>query len=150
MKKKEVQQVLLKYEKTYGRIPDWAETVGQIMPELLEPWLGLRSQVMSDGALPRKVKELMLLGINLVRRYPSGVENHLRAAMDAGATQEEIMETIATAVLSSAAPAMYNGPRALKAELEKRKQTSGKDSGVPEGMKKIGRKSRGQFARGGK
>jgi AhpD family alkylhydroperoxidase len=122
MKKKEVQQLLLKYKKTYGQVPDWAETVSQIMPELLEPWLGIRSQVMVDGALPRKVKELILVGINLVRRYPSGVENHLRAAMDAGATKEEVMETIATAILSSAAPAIYNGPRALKAELEKRKK----------------------------
>jgi len=122
MKKKEVQQLLLKYKKTYGQVPDWAETVSQIMPELLEPWLGIRSQVMADGALPRKVKELILVGINLVRRYPSGVENHLRAAMDAGATKEEVMETIATAILSSAAPAIYNGPRALKAELAKRKK----------------------------
>jgi AhpD family alkylhydroperoxidase len=121
MKKKEVQQLLLKYKKAYGQVPDWAETISQFMPELLEPWLGLRSQVMVDGALPRKVKELILVGINLVRRYPSGVENHLRAAMDAGATKEEVMETIATAILSSAAPVMYSGPRALKAEIERRK-----------------------------
>ena len=122
MKKKEVQQLLQKYKKAYGQVPEWAETVGQIMPELLEPWLGLRSQVMVDGALPRKVKELILLGINLVRRYPPGVELHLKSAMDAGATKEEIMETIATAILSSAAPAIFNGPQVLKAELEKRKK----------------------------
>jgi AhpD family alkylhydroperoxidase len=121
MNEEEVAQLLVKFKKSYGKVPDWAETIGQIMPELLEPWLGIRSQVMVDGALPRKIKELILVGINLVRRYPSGVENHLRAAMDAGATKEEVMEVIATAVLSSAAPAMFNGPRALKAELERRK-----------------------------
>ena len=121
MEEKEIKNLLLQYKNTYGEVPDWAETVSQIMPELLGPWLGIRSQVMVDGALPRKMKELILLGINLVRRYPSGVENHLKAALEAGATKEQVMETIATAILSSAAPAMYSGPRALKAELEKRK-----------------------------
>jgi AhpD family alkylhydroperoxidase len=121
MEAEEIKQILSQYEKSYGQVPDWAETVGEVMPGLLEPWIKIRLQVMADGALPRKVKELVLLGINLVRRYPSGVENHLRAAMNAGATKEEVMEVIATAVLSSAAPAMFNGPRALKAEMEKRK-----------------------------
>ena len=122
MEGKDVGQLLLKYKQAYGQVPDWAETIGEVMPELLEPWLQIRSKVIGDGALPRKTKELILLGINLVRRYPAGIETHLRGAMDAGATQDEVMETIATAILSSAAPAMYNGPRALKAELLKRKK----------------------------
>ena len=121
MEAEELEDLLSRYKKSYGQVPDWAETVSELMPELLESWLGIRSKVMVDGALPRKMKELILLGINLVRRYPSGVENHLRSALEAGATKEQVMETIATAILSSAAPAMYNGPRALRAELEKRK-----------------------------
>jgi len=121
MGKQEVERMLLKYKSAYGQVPDWAETISEIMPELLEPWISIRSKVIADGALPRKVKELILLGINLVRRYPSGVETHMRGAMDAGATKEEIMEAIATAILSSAAPAVSNGPRALKEELKKRK-----------------------------
>ena len=115
-----VEQLLARYKKTYGQVPDWAETVSQIMPELLGPWIEIRSKVIADGALSRKVKELILLGINLVRRYPSGVQTHMRGAMESGATEDEIMETIATAILSSAAPAMYIGPRALKEELKKR------------------------------
>ena len=121
MEEEEIRRILSVYKNSYGQVPDWAETVGQIMPELLEPWIKIRLLVMADGALPRKTKELVLLGINLVRRYPSGIENHLRNALDYGATKDEVMEVIATAVLSSAAPAIFNGPRALKAELEKRK-----------------------------
>ncbi len=120
MNSQELERLLLRYKESYGQVPDWAETVSQIMPELLGPWMEIRSKVIADGALPRKVKELFLLGINLVRRYPSGIESHTKGALDAGATQEEVMEAIATAILSSAAPAMYNGPRALKEELRKR------------------------------
>jgi AhpD family alkylhydroperoxidase len=122
MEEKDVAEILLKYKKVYGQIPDWAETIGEWMPELLDPWLQIRAKVIADGALSCKVKELILLGINLVRRYPPGVETHMRGALEAGATQHEILEVIATAVLSSAAPAMYGGPRALKAELMKRKK----------------------------
>jgi len=122
MKKEDTEKVLLRYKEVYGQVPDWAETIGEVMPEFLEPWIQIRSRVITDGALPRKVKELILLGINLVRRYPSGIETHMRGALDAGATKQEVMEAIATAIISSAAPALYNGPRALKAELLKRKK----------------------------
>jgi AhpD family alkylhydroperoxidase len=120
MEKKDADRMLKRYKEAYGRVPDWAETISKIMPDFLGPWLDMRSKVIADGALPRKMKEMILLGINLVRRYSPGIETHLRGALDAGATKEEIMETIATAVLSSAAPAMYNGPRALNEELKKR------------------------------
>jgi len=120
MKSEEIDQVLSKYKEMFGEVPGWAEIYSQFMPEVLEPWLDIRSKALSDGALPRKMKELILLAINLVRIYPTGVESHLKNAMDLGATHDEIMETIMTAVLSSAAPAMYNGPRALKEELKKR------------------------------
>ncbi|MBI5969229.1 MAG: carboxymuconolactone decarboxylase family protein [Deltaproteobacteria bacterium] len=121
MNSQELDRLLSRYKEAYGQVPDWAEVVSQIMPDLLGPWIEIRSKVIADGALSRKVKELILLGINLVRRYPSGVETHMRGALDAGASKEEIMEVIATSILSSAAPAMYNGPRALKEELKKRK-----------------------------
>jgi AhpD family alkylhydroperoxidase len=122
MKPEDTEKVLLRYKEVYGQVPDWAETISEVMPEFLEPWIQIRSNVIADGALPRKVKELILLGINLVRRYPSGIETHTRGALDAGATKEEVMEAIATAIISSAAPALYNGPRALKTELLKRKK----------------------------
>ncbi len=122
MEPEEVKNLLAQYKKAYGKVPEWAETVSQIMPELLEPWLKIRSLVIADRVLPRKTKELILLGINLVRRYPSGMETHLRGAMDAGATKEEIMEVVATAILSSAAPAISKGGTALRAELERRKK----------------------------
>ena len=40
-------------------------------------------------------------------------------ALELGATKEEIEEVIATAVISSAAPAIINGPKELKKQIEK-------------------------------
>ena len=122
MNKKELDQLTRKCKKSVGQLQDWMETLLEGNPELLKNYMGIRDQVLVDGALPRKVKELMLMGINMVRMYQPGIENHLRMALNLGATKEEVMETIATAVLSSAAPAIRSGPRALRAELEKMKK----------------------------
>jgi len=112
-------ELVEKARKIYGNSADWTETLAELMPEMLESWLNIRQKVADDGALSRKEKEFILIGINLVRRYPSGIENHMRKALELGATKEEIMEVIATAVISSAAPAIINGPRELKKQTEK-------------------------------
>lgn len=122
MRPNEIKKVLFRYKKAYGQIPDWAEIISEIMPELLEPWLLIRSRAIENGELSRKVKELILLGINLVRNYQAGVETHLRGALDSGASIQEIMETIALSIISSAAPVIYNGPRTLRTELIRRKK----------------------------
>ncbi len=112
------EELLEKAEKIYGHPSDWTQILSELMPDMLESWLDIRQHVADDGVLSRKIKEFILIGINLVRRYPSGVENHMRKALEHGATKEEIMEVIATAVISSSAPAIINGPRVLKKLLE--------------------------------
>jgi alkylhydroperoxidase/carboxymuconolactone decarboxylase family protein YurZ len=64
--------------------------------DFLEAYLGLRSVPFRKGPLPRKVKELILLAINAAttHMYAPGVRRHIRNALEAGATQNEILETI--------------------------------------------------------
>jgi AhpD family alkylhydroperoxidase len=122
MNKKELDQLTRKCKRSFGQLQDWMETLLEDNPELLKHYMGIRDQVLVDGALPRKDKELILLAINMVRMYQPGIDSHLKMAVNLGATKEEIMEVIATAVLSSAAPAIRSGPRAWKADLERRKK----------------------------
>lgn len=49
------------------------------------------------GVLDKKTKELLLLVIASVLRCPHRIEEHLEGALEAGATKEEITETILTA-----------------------------------------------------
>ncbi|MGE5485253.1 MAG: carboxymuconolactone decarboxylase family protein [Ignavibacteriales bacterium] len=52
----------------------------------------------ADGRVPKKYKELMGLAVSLnVKCYPC-VQYHVDAAMQAGATREEIVETLIVAV----------------------------------------------------
>lgn len=75
--------------------PLW-EKFAELDPEFLEAYLAFRSVPQSNGPLPQKTKELILIAINAATThlYGPGVRRHIQNALKAGATQEEILETI--------------------------------------------------------
>ena len=69
----------------------------------------------ADGALSSKVKQLMALGIAVTVRCDGCIAYHVHDALRAGATRQEIMESIAVAVMMGGGPAMVYGCEALEA-----------------------------------
>jgi AhpD family alkylhydroperoxidase len=63
-----------------------------------KPFLELEEKAFSDGALRKKTKELMALSISIVTKCEPCMEWHLDQALQAGATDEEIYETIDVAI----------------------------------------------------
>ncbi len=63
-----------------------------------KPFLELEELAFQDGALTKKNKELMALSISIVTKCEPCMEWHLDQAMQAGATDEEIYETIDVAI----------------------------------------------------
>ena len=63
-----------------------------------EPFLELEEKAFSDGALEKKTKELMALSISIVTKCEPCMEWHLDQALQAGAKDEEIYETIDVAI----------------------------------------------------
>jgi AhpD family alkylhydroperoxidase len=115
-----IDQIYQTYLDYYGQVPEWIKMMGDMRPDALYHYYQLRKIGVEDGHLPRKVKELILIGINLVRRYETGLRLHVKGALDAGATVEEICETIVTAMVAGAACAVIDGPKVLQEELTKR------------------------------
>ncbi len=68
----------------------------ELDPEFLEAYLAFRSVPQRGGPLPQKYKELVLIAINAATThlYGPGVRRHIQNALKAGATKEEILETI--------------------------------------------------------
>ncbi|MBP9942937.1 MAG: carboxymuconolactone decarboxylase family protein [Desulfomicrobium sp.] len=62
------------------------------------PFLELEAKAFADGALNRKTKELMALSISIVTKCEPCMEWHLDQAMQHGATDQEIYETIDVAI----------------------------------------------------
>jgi alkylhydroperoxidase/carboxymuconolactone decarboxylase family protein YurZ len=63
-------------------------------PELMELDRRGASLDLSDGALPKKIKLLIALAIDASQGAVGGVRALAKEALEAGATREEIMETI--------------------------------------------------------
>ncbi len=63
-----------------------------------KPFLELEERAFSDGALEKKTKELMALSISIVTKCEPCMEWHLDQAIQAGATDEEVYETIDVAI----------------------------------------------------
>jgi AhpD family alkylhydroperoxidase len=58
----------------------------------------LEANALREGALPKKYKELIGLGISICEKCYPCVEYHVTAAMELGATQQEILEATAVAL----------------------------------------------------
>ena len=75
--------------------PIWSQ-LQELDPDFLEAYLTFRSVPHKEGPLPQKFKELIMIAINAATThlYAPGVRRHMQNALKAGATTEEILETI--------------------------------------------------------
>ena len=68
----------------------------------------------ADGTIPQKYRELIALGVALTTQCPYCLDVHSAAAKKAGATREEIAETVTVAAALRAGAALTHGLLALK------------------------------------
>lgn len=89
--------------------------MGKLAPKEFNAWLGLDQIVgREDGAIPRKYRELIALGVALTTQCPYCIEVHVKAARTAGASREEITECTFIAAALRAGAAATHGAMALK------------------------------------
>jgi alkylhydroperoxidase/carboxymuconolactone decarboxylase family protein YurZ len=69
---------------------------------------------LGDGALSRKVKLLMAMALDASHGAVEGVKSLTQQAMKAGATKEEIMETVRVAQYISGVGCVYTAAHAFK------------------------------------
>ncbi|MFC7393058.1 carboxymuconolactone decarboxylase family protein [Scopulibacillus cellulosilyticus] len=101
------------FKEVYGEVPNWAQKMNDYTPDAFEAYTQLRKVVMQDGALSRKDKECILVGINAARRYERSMIYHTQGAVDAGTSLEELAEILSVCVLSRGLPAWLEGIKAL-------------------------------------
>jgi len=70
-----------------------------------ESFIKLEEKTFAEGALSKKNKELMALSISIVTKCEPCIEWHVQQACLAGATDEEIYETIDVSIEMGGGPA---------------------------------------------
>jgi AhpD family alkylhydroperoxidase len=70
------------------------------VPKAMASFQAFDEAALADGAIPKKYKELMAVAVGLTTQCPYCIEVHRKAALNAGATQQELAEvTFVTAAL---------------------------------------------------
>ncbi len=71
-------------------------------PEIGQAFHDFYKAAKEQGVLDRKTRELLMLALACAFRCPHCTETHVKAAMEAGATKEEITETLLITALEGA------------------------------------------------
>ena len=82
-------------------------------PELLKTVENARELALSDGAIPKKYKYLIAMALDAAHGAEGGVVNLARAAMNAGASKEEVTEAIRVAYFIDGVGSVYTAARSL-------------------------------------
>jgi AhpD family alkylhydroperoxidase len=88
---------------------------GKEMPGPMTGFARLHKKTVEEGALSRKVKELMALAISIVVHCEGCIAYHVHDAVKAGATRQELLETIAVGLMMSGGPGSIYAAHALDA-----------------------------------
>jgi AhpD family alkylhydroperoxidase len=89
--------------------------MGSEMSGTMSGFAQLHRHAMADGVLTAKVKELIALGIAIAVRCEGCIAYHVNGALSAGATHQEIVETIGVAIMMGGGPATVYGAEAFDA-----------------------------------
>ncbi len=96
------------------------EIIAKLDPEYFEKLKGLYvdGTFGRDGTLPRKTKELIMVGITCALRLQRGVRIHSERALTLGASPREVLEAMEVAAIPGGMPGLWLGVETLQEILE--------------------------------
>jgi AhpD family alkylhydroperoxidase len=104
---------------------NWPELVNELRPglkdlrggapEVMKAFSAVAQAALAPKALDTKTKELIALAISVAIRCDDCIAFHSQAAVEQGATREEVAETLAMAVYMGAGPSVMYASHALAA-----------------------------------
>ena len=113
-----------KYSDQSKAVFDFIGTLSKENPKIAEGFVTMHKAAGEDKALTAKTKELIALGISITIRCEGCIASHMGPAIKAGATKDEIMETIGVSVVMGGGPSVVYGEKAYEAMNEMMKKES--------------------------
>ena len=86
----------------------------EVLPDLMVPESAVSDEVYKDGALGTKAKRLIALGIALRAGCANCILAQTMRALEAGASRDELLETISVLVVMSGTTGIAESLRVLK------------------------------------
>ena len=91
------------------------DIIAKLDPEYFEKLKGIYvdGTFGRDGALPRRTKELIMVGICCALNRPRGVKLHSERALTLGAAPREVLEAVEVAAIPGGMPGLWLGVETL-------------------------------------
>ena len=84
-------------------------------PDVMKAFSGLAQAALAPKALDCKTKELVALGIAVAIHCDDCIGFHVKAALEQGASREEVLETLGMAIYMGAGPSVMYASHAIDA-----------------------------------
>jgi AhpD family alkylhydroperoxidase len=84
-------------------------------PDVMKEFSAIARAALEPKALDVKTKELIALAISVATRCDPCIAFHAQSAVKLGATRDEIMETVGTAIYMGAGPSVMYAAQAVEA-----------------------------------
>lgn len=92
-------------------------------PEVMKAFSGIAQAAVASKALDAKTKELIALAIAVAVRCDDCIGFHVKAALENGASREEVTEALGMAIYMGAGPSVMYASHALEAFAQFQAQT---------------------------
>ncbi|GGC17827.1 alkyl hydroperoxide reductase AhpD [Novosphingobium marinum] len=89
--------------------------LGKSAPGAMKAFREMGAAALEEGALDTRSKELMAVAISVAMRCDPCITYHVAAARKAGASRDEIAETVGLAIYMGAGPSAMYAAQALEA-----------------------------------
>ncbi len=96
-------------------LPGHLRTLRGGAPDVMKAFAGLAQAAVAPKALDSKSKELIALGIAVAIRCDDCIGFHVKAALEQGASREEVLETLGMAIYMGAGPSVMYASHAIDA-----------------------------------
>lgn len=102
-------------KKNLEEVESSLQMLGKEYPEVMKKFSGFMGAVDRDGALKHKTKELISISLAVAKQCKWCIAFHVKKALTAGATKDEIMESCFVAALMAGGPALMYTQLVVKA-----------------------------------
>jgi AhpD family alkylhydroperoxidase len=103
------------YKDYTGSLSKYMKELRGLQPETMTGFSAMATGAKKNGALDKKAKEFVALGIAVATRCDGCIGFHVKELLDLGATREELGEVLAMAVYMGGGPSVMYAAHALKA-----------------------------------
>jgi AhpD family alkylhydroperoxidase len=103
------------YPALHGKLQKLYAKLARDLRSPMSAFAQLNGATTAPGSLDARTKQLIALGISISGRCEGCIAYHVHDALRAGATRQEILETMGVAILMGGGPAVIYACQALEA-----------------------------------